>query len=117
MVNKVLPFKDIRIKNNTQDWFNDELVEAIKLREKSLIQFKSIKLHIDDNLSKEAKYHAFIPYNLSFLFNFVPGFVLCNVGEICAMLAQHFHQPVIIKKLTSSKEELPKCDVVQTTMH
>ena len=58
VVDKIAPFKDLRIKNNTQDWFDDEVAKAIKLREKRLKQFKSTKLHIDEDLYKEAKYHA-----------------------------------------------------------
>ena len=58
----------------------------------------------------------YVPYNLAFLFNFGPGFFLCNAGEICAMLARQLQQPVIIKKLTSPKQKLPKSDV-QTTLH
>ena len=52
------PFKVLRIKNNTQDWFDGEVAKAIKLREKRLKQFKSKKLHIDEDLYKEAKYRA-----------------------------------------------------------
>ena len=55
-VDKIAPFKDLRIKNNTQDWFDDEVVEAIKLTEKRLKHFKSTKLHIDEELYKESKY-------------------------------------------------------------
>ena len=58
VVDKIAPFKDLRIKNNTQDWFDDEVAKTIKLREKRLKQFKSAKLHIDEDLYKEAKYHA-----------------------------------------------------------
>ena len=58
VVDKTAPFKDLRIKNNTQDWFDDEVAKAIKLREKRLKQFKSTTLHIDEDLYKEAKYHA-----------------------------------------------------------
>ena len=58
MVNKTAPFKDLRIKNNTQDWFDDEVAKAIKLRKKCLKQFKSTKLHIDEDLYRESKYHA-----------------------------------------------------------
>ena len=53
VVDKIAPFKDRRIKNNTQDWFDDEVAKAIKLREKRLKQFKSTKLHIDEDLYKE----------------------------------------------------------------
>ena len=58
VVDKTAPFKDLRIKNNTQDWFDDEVAEAIKLREKRLKNFKSTKLHIDEELYKESKYLA-----------------------------------------------------------
>ena len=49
-----------------------------------------------------------VPYNLVFLFNVGPGFFLCNVGKICAMLAWHFQQPVIIKKFTGSEKNRQK---------
>ena len=58
VVNKIAPFKDLRIKNNTQDWFDDEIAEAIQLREKRLKNFKSTKLHTDEKLYKESKYLA-----------------------------------------------------------
>ena len=35
-VDKIAPFKDLRIKKNSQDWFDNEVTEAIKLREKRL---------------------------------------------------------------------------------
>ena len=49
---------DVRIKNNTQDWFDGKVDEAIKLREKRLKHFKSTKLHIDEEFYKESKYLA-----------------------------------------------------------
>ena len=58
VVDKIPPFKDLRIKNNTQDWFDDEVSEAIKLREKCHKHFKSTKLHVDEELYKESKYLA-----------------------------------------------------------
>ena len=58
MIDKTAPFKDLRIKNNTQDWFDDKVAADIKLREERLKPFKSTKLHIDEDLYKEAKYHA-----------------------------------------------------------
>ena len=58
VVYKIALFKDLRIKNNTQDWFDDESAKATKLREKHLKQFKSTKFHIDEDFYKEAKYHA-----------------------------------------------------------
>ena len=53
VVDKVAPFKD-----NTQEWFDDKVSKAIKLRGKRLKQFKSTKLHIDEYLYKETKYYA-----------------------------------------------------------
>ena len=58
VVDKIAPFKDLRIKNNTQDWFDDEVAEASKLGEKRLKHFKSTNLHIDEELYKESKYLA-----------------------------------------------------------
>ena len=53
VVDKIAPFKDLRIKSSTQDWFDDEVAKAIKLREKRLKQFKSSKLHTDEDLIKK----------------------------------------------------------------
>ena len=58
VVHKIAPLKDLSIKNNTQDWFDDEVAKAIKLRKNRVKQFKSTKLYIDKDLCKEAKYHA-----------------------------------------------------------
>ena len=56
VVDKIAPFKDLRIKNNIQDWFDGEVAEAIKLGKNAF--FKSTKLHIDEELHKESKYYA-----------------------------------------------------------
>ena len=58
VVDKIAPFRELRIKNNTQDWFDQEVYEAINLREKRLKRFKSTQLHIHEELYKEAKYRA-----------------------------------------------------------
>ena len=58
VVDKIAPFKDLRVKNNTKDWFDDEVIEAIQLKEKRLKDFKSTKLCADEELYKEAKYHV-----------------------------------------------------------
>ena len=58
VVDKIAPFKDLRVKKNTRDWFDDEVTEAIQLREKRLKHFKSTKLYVDGELYKEAKYHV-----------------------------------------------------------
>ena len=57
-----------------------------------------------------------VPYNFVFFFKVGLGIFFCEVGKICAMLAQHLQQLVIIKKLTSSKWKLPKSDAIQMTL-
>ena len=57
VVDKIAPFKELRVKNNTQYWFDDEVTGTIQLREKRLKHFKSTKLCVDEELYKEAKYH------------------------------------------------------------
>ena len=57
-IDNVAPVKEIRIKNNTQDWFNNEVAEAIKTREKYLKKFKKSNLQIDYNFYIETKYNT-----------------------------------------------------------
>ena len=57
-IDNVAPAKEIRIKNNTQDWFNNEVAEAIKTREKYLKKFKKSNLQIDYNFYIETKYNT-----------------------------------------------------------
>ena len=56
IIDKIAPYKDLRIRNNTQDWFDEEIAEAINVREKRLKHFKSTKLNIDEELYEETKY-------------------------------------------------------------
>ena len=58
VVDETAPLKDLKVKNNTNGWFDDEVAEAIKLREKHLHHFKSTKSHIDEELYKESKFLA-----------------------------------------------------------
>ena len=59
---------------------------------------------------------AMTEWHLVFLFNVSLGFFLCNVEKICAMLARHLQQPVIIQKLTRPKQKSQKRNVAQTIM-
>ena len=43
VADNIAPFKDLRIKSVTQNWFDDEVAETIKLREKSFKHLKSKK--------------------------------------------------------------------------
>ena len=57
-IDSVAPIKEIRIKNNTQEWFDNEIAEAIKIREKYFKKFKKSNLQIDYNFYIEAKYNT-----------------------------------------------------------
>ena len=53
VVNKIGPSKEIRIKNNTEEWFDREIAELIHTHEKLFLKSKKSKLHIDeDNYEK-----------------------------------------------------------------
>ena len=43
-IDSVAPIKEIRIKNNTQEWFDNEIAEAIKIREKYFKKLKELNL-------------------------------------------------------------------------
>ena len=55
VINKIAPFKDIRIKNYFHDCFDGEMLDKIIFRDKRLKKFKASRLNIDEQLYKEAK--------------------------------------------------------------
>ena len=55
-IDKVAPIKERRIKHNSQEWFDYEISEAIKNRDKLLKKFKKSRLHIDKELYNAARY-------------------------------------------------------------
>ena len=55
VINKIAPFKEIRIKNYSHGWFDGEILDKIILRDKCLKKFKDSRLNIDEQLYKEAK--------------------------------------------------------------
>ena len=57
-VDSVAPIKVIRIRNNTHEQFDNEIAEAMKIREKYLKKFKKSNLQIDYNFYIEAKYNT-----------------------------------------------------------
>ena len=57
-IDRVATIKETRIKNNTQEWFDNEIAEAIKIREKYFKKFKKSNLQIDYNFYIEAKYNT-----------------------------------------------------------
>ena len=57
-IDNVAPIKEIRIKNNTEEWFDNEIAEAIKTREKYFKKFEISNLQINYNVYIEAKYNT-----------------------------------------------------------
>ena len=53
VVNEIAPSKEIRTKNNTQEWFDREIDELIHVGEKLFLKFKNSKLHIDEENYKK----------------------------------------------------------------
>ena len=54
-LNNLAPCKTIRVKNQSNEWFDGELAEQISNRDKLFKKFKKSKLHIDELIYKEAK--------------------------------------------------------------
>ena len=54
-INAIAPFKTVRIKNNASEWFDGEIAEKIHTRDKLYKKFKSTKLHVDEEIYKEAR--------------------------------------------------------------
>ena len=53
VVNEIAPSKNIRIKNNTKEWFDREISELIHTHEKLFLKSKISKFHIGgDNYKK-----------------------------------------------------------------
>ena len=55
-IDKVAPINKRRLKHNSQEWFDGEISEAIKNRDKLLKKFKRSRLHIDKELYNAARY-------------------------------------------------------------
>ena len=59
-IDKVAPIKERRIKHNSQEWFDGEISEAIKNRDKLLKKLKRSRLHINKELYNAARYIRYI---------------------------------------------------------
>ena len=55
VINNLAPYKTIRVKNQSNKWFDGELAEQISDRDKLFKKFEKSKLHIDELIYKEAK--------------------------------------------------------------
>ena len=55
VINVVAPFKTVRVKNNTSEWFDGEIAGKIHMCDKLYKRFKLTKLHVDEEIYKEAR--------------------------------------------------------------
>ena len=56
MIDKVAPIKERRVKQNSQEWFDGEIADEIKNRDKLFKKFKKSKLHIDKDIYNAARH-------------------------------------------------------------
>ena len=55
ITDEIAPLKEICIRNNTQEWMDEEVLEGIRIRGKLLSKFKRTKSHIDHVNFKKAR--------------------------------------------------------------
>ena len=55
VMDKIATYKSKRVKENTQKWFDGEVLEKLNLRNKLSKKFKKSRLHIDKELYKKIK--------------------------------------------------------------
>ena len=58
VIDRMAPMRQSKIKNYTQEWFDEEVAEKINIREKCFKKFKKTKLHVDEEIFKEAQKDA-----------------------------------------------------------
>ena len=56
VIDKVTPLKERWVKQNSQEWFDGEIANEIKNRDKLFRKFKKSKLQIDKDIYDEARY-------------------------------------------------------------
>ena len=55
IIDKLAPSKTKRIKGNSQEWFDGEVLESIALRDKLFKKFKRSKLNVDKEVYNKAR--------------------------------------------------------------
>ena len=57
-VDEIAPYREFRVKGQTEDWFDGEIMERIKNRDKLLKKYEKSKLEVDHKIYREAKAEA-----------------------------------------------------------
>ena len=47
VIDEIAPVKEIRVRNNNQEWMDEEVLEGVRIRDKLLSKFKRTKTHMD----------------------------------------------------------------------
>ena len=55
-IDKVAPIKERRVKQSSREWFDGEIADEIKNRDKLFKKFKKSKLNIDKDIYNAARY-------------------------------------------------------------
>ena len=55
VIDKLGSFKNKRVKGNSQEWFDGEVLESIALRDKLFKKFKRSKLNVDKEIYNKAR--------------------------------------------------------------
>ena len=72
VIDEIAPIKEVRVKSNSQDWFDAEINDEIERRDKLLAKFKKSRSHSDnENYKKSWKKKK----------NFVIGKLNDNIGK------------------------------------
>ena len=53
VIEEIAPIKEVRVKSNSQDWFDAEINEEIERRDKLLAKFKKSRSHSDNENYKK----------------------------------------------------------------
>ena len=67
VIDNFAPCKATRVKGNTQNWFNREVLEKLRSRDKLFKVFKKTRLHTDQELYEKDKYMAYLNYTAGFV--------------------------------------------------
>ena len=57
VIDELAPEKEMYIKNNTEEWIDEDIFEGIRIRDKKFKKFKRTRLHIDDINYRKARNH------------------------------------------------------------
>ena len=58
IIDEIAPMREVRVRKNTQEWMDQEVLEGIRIRDRLLTKFRSSKTHVDYVNFKKARNHV-----------------------------------------------------------